>query len=440
MVASFKSLSQSARGAWLQMWSTHTWTLLRRLQESRQHRPLHLYMNGDSTFRQQKNFLCSILQPGYMRGHWALDNSALHEEREASCYNASLALRVTFVDNPCCDARRLAYLAEHSAPPGGSGGGGGAAAASGGGGRGGGGGAGVGMPPAWRSDPRQRQQGGQRRLYARRSGGAAAADPGGRLQWRRALRKGSGPINSSDSLGSSSGGGREAMDSSGDGGGELDLVLYLNCGLHLLHLGSARRFECLPQQYKYIDTVTNFSDAAGQVFMTTNYICEGNFIGEYGRAAAALAADPEPTVAACMTMSNSSAVAGAFAGDAEALAYACRHGLFTGAATRRLWHRMTLAVAELMRRGGGEGGREGREPSGRRRRQQSGDGDGDGGGHGDGEGGERRRRRSIAVVDAFSLTAEQCWASEAGDGRHYPLLVPLVVTELIGAVRQALGG
>lgn len=41
------------------------------------------------------------------------DNTFLHEQRESSCYHPGLRLRVTFIDNSCCDTRRLAYLATH---------------------------------------------------------------------------------------------------------------------------------------------------------------------------------------------------------------------------------------------------------------------------------------------------------------------------------------
>ncbi|KAG2481913.1 hypothetical protein HYH03_019128 [Edaphochlamys debaryana] len=74
-------------------------------------------MNGDSTFRQQKNFLCNFLKPGFMRGGWALDNTHLFRERESTCYNETLGIRVTFVDNSCCDVSRLAYVAQNATGP-----------------------------------------------------------------------------------------------------------------------------------------------------------------------------------------------------------------------------------------------------------------------------------------------------------------------------------
>lgn len=52
-------------GTWLRVWRTQIWTALKSLQLDRDFSPLHIYMNGDSSFRQQKNFLCSILQPGF---------------------------------------------------------------------------------------------------------------------------------------------------------------------------------------------------------------------------------------------------------------------------------------------------------------------------------------------------------------------------------------
>mgnify|MGYP001807512938 CR=1 FL=1 len=42
------------------------------LQETRGMAPLHIYMQGDSAFRQQKNFLCNLLQPGFTGDVWAL--------------------------------------------------------------------------------------------------------------------------------------------------------------------------------------------------------------------------------------------------------------------------------------------------------------------------------------------------------------------------------
>ncbi len=65
-------------GTWLRVWRTQIWTQLRQLQLDREFAPLHIYMNGDSSFRQQKNFLCSILQPGFeQRGGpcWAVGES-----------------------------------------------------------------------------------------------------------------------------------------------------------------------------------------------------------------------------------------------------------------------------------------------------------------------------------------------------------------------------
>ncbi len=50
---------------WLRVWRSQIYTQLQSLQSERAFQPLHIYMNGDSSFRQQKNFLCSLLQPGF---------------------------------------------------------------------------------------------------------------------------------------------------------------------------------------------------------------------------------------------------------------------------------------------------------------------------------------------------------------------------------------
>ncbi len=44
----------------------------------------------------------------------------------------------------------------------------------------------------------------------------------------------------------------------------------------------------------------------------------------------------------------------------------------------------------------------------------------------------------MALVDAYALTEGQCWASPPRDGRHFHLLVPAIVMDLLRAVREHL--
>lgn len=39
------------------------------------------------------------------------------KEKESSCYNPDLHIRVTYIENSCCSIRRLGYLANTTSPP-----------------------------------------------------------------------------------------------------------------------------------------------------------------------------------------------------------------------------------------------------------------------------------------------------------------------------------
>ncbi|PNH03882.1 hypothetical protein TSOC_010018 [Tetrabaena socialis] len=323
--------------------------MLEELQLERSGRPLHIYMNGDSTIRQQKNFLCSLLQPGFMHGYWPLDNTALTDQKESTCYNEALRVRITFIDNSCCDPERLAYLARNDTS----------------------------SLPAWRpAAPCSTQQGPGTQATA-----PAAASTAAPLATGEGLACGHG-----------AGPGPQLGAGLGDAANDTTLVVYLNCGLHLLQMGSARLFECLPQQYHYEAAISNMSRAAGelypgslQVFMTTNKICESQFRALYGDTIRRLTSQPEQALAECVRLSNTDLIAGPLKGNLEALRAACRDGLFVGASTRLLRKRMLAALAV--------------------ERQQG--------------------RNDPEVVDGYAITASQCWASQLHDGRHFPFLVPL---------------
>ncbi|KAG2426208.1 hypothetical protein HXX76_013189 [Chlamydomonas incerta] len=434
------------------------------LQDARGLAPLHIYMQGDSAFRQQKNFLCNLLQPGFTGGVWALDQYARIMEPISGCYSPELGVRVTHVDNSCCNTARLAHLARTDADPYGSP-----------------------NPPAWR--------------------------PAG--------------VGSSSSSGNGSSSSTQQVPEHRD----TTLVVFMNCGLHLMHLGEARPFECLPEQYGYMRVLRDFSDTAArlyprspQVFMTSNDICQSSFRGTYHDALANMTRDPESLVRQCVALSNNVTVAGRkLAGNIAAITAACRNGLFIGESARLLRERMLMAVALLRRRhhgrafvsssaaaaaatagGGGRrlahngGGIDGVAPGeagvGSDTAADGADEDDSGAGgahahgpqlrqllaaqHGaaaaaaaagktaattaaaaaydsvrhpqqqhemeveallaEGAGGSPVPPTTVDVVDGYAITAGQCWASQINDGRHYPYLVPMQVLELISVLHRRL--
>ncbi|KAG2429988.1 hypothetical protein HYH02_013938 [Chlamydomonas schloesseri] len=377
------------------------------LQDSRGGAPLHIYMQGDSALRQQKNFLCHLLQPGFSGDLWALDVALRHAEPISGCYSPELGVRVTHVDNSCCNTDTLAHLARTDNDPYGSP-----------------------EPPAWR--------------------------PGG--------------VGTSSSSSSGNGSSTQSHQSLPATHRDTTLVLYLNCGLHLMHLGVARPFECLPEQYGYMRLLRDFSDAAARLYPLSPQL----------------------------------------AGNIPAITAACRNGLFIGESSRLLRERMLMAVAMLRRRhhgrayitgsaaaaaaasahhrpaGGGAsahglgaaaadlvmtaaraptGAPSAAAASGRRLMDSSAAAAATAttsvaaAGHAspyetvqnsqavaEGGGAEAAAREwalaegasasaasaavpptTVDVVDGYAITAGQCWASQVSDGRHYPYLVPMQV-------------
>ncbi|KAG2429987.1 hypothetical protein HYH02_013938 [Chlamydomonas schloesseri] len=425
------------------------------LQDSRGGAPLHIYMQGDSALRQQKNFLCHLLQPGFSGDLWALDVALRHAEPISGCYSPELGVRVTHVDNSCCNTDTLAHLARTDNDPYGSP-----------------------EPPAWR--------------------------PGG--------------VGTSSSSSSGNGSSTQSHQSLPATHRDTTLVLYLNCGLHLMHLGVARPFECLPEQYGYMRLLRDFSDAAArlyplspQVFMTSNDICQSAFRGIYKQVLQNMTRDPEALIQQCVLVNNNVKHAGAqLAGNIPAITAACRNGLFIGESSRLLRERMLMAVAMLRRRhhgrayitgsaaaaaaasahhrpaGGGAsahglgaaaadlvmtaaraptGAPSAAAASGRRLMDSSAAAAATAttsvaaAGHAspyetvqnsqavaEGGGAEAAAREwalaegasasaasaavpptTVDVVDGYAITAGQCWASQVSDGRHYPYLVPMQV-------------
>ncbi|GFR40276.1 hypothetical protein Agub_g456 [Astrephomene gubernaculifera] len=387
LIAEFDAVSPSQKQAWVHIWSTYARTMLCALQDARGNGQLHIYMNGDSSFRQQKNFLCNILQPGFMRGKWALDVNALHDEHESSCYNSELNIRVTFIDNSCCDTGRLAYLLHRDTDP-----------------------TGKENPPAWK--PRTVGQSSPAQpvvlTAATPAATSEAATVGSGLLREAAIMAGEDWVIARGQATSNAGTQAlpvKSVAADVDADTETQLVLYLNCGLHLMHLGRARPFECLQQQYGYVETIQEFSRAAArlypgspQIFMTSNHVCESNFRGPYADALKEAAADPEGFLRQCVEIVNMTA--GPLLGNIPALSYACREGLFVGHGTASLRRRMLLALRE--------------------------------------EKELRARGDHVGVVDAYALTEGQCWASQSSDGRHYPYVVPMVVMELIATMHRQL--
>ncbi|GFR40471.1 hypothetical protein Agub_g1034 [Astrephomene gubernaculifera] len=349
LISEFDAVSSSQRQAWLDIWNTHAWNMLRALQDARGNGQLHIYMNGDSTFRQQKNFLCNVLQPGFTGGKWPLDYKVLNNQHESSCYNSELKIRVTYVNNSCCDTERLAYLLHRDTDP-----------------------AGKENPPAWK--PRTMGQSGMLRDPAMAETNAGTQD----LE-------------------------AEAADVEADT--EMRLVVYLGCGLHLMHLGRARPFECLQQQYGYVETIQEFAQAAArlypgslQMFMTTNNVCESNFGSPYSDVLKEAAADPQGFLRQCVEIANMTT--GPLQGNIPALTQACREGILMSHGAASLRRRMLLALKQ-------ENERRGREDH-------------------------------VGLVDAYALTEGQCWASQWSDGRHYAFVVPMVVMEMIATMHRQL--
>ncbi len=135
--------------------------------------------------------------------------------------------------------------------------------------------------------------------------------------------------------------------------------------------------------------------------MTSNYVCEDNFKNAYADALLSIRNDTEGAVAQCLNATRSPEKAGPYADDAPARERACRDGLFLSENSKLLRDRMLNALQEEQL---------------------------------------RSAVSSMGLVDAFALTEGQCWASQSHDGRHYPMLVPTMVTELLTVVRRRLLG
>lgn len=137
------------------------------------------------------------------------------------------------------------------------------------------------------------------------------------------------------------------------------------------------------------------------MWMTSNYVCEGNFKNAYADALLRIRNDTGGAVSECLHATATPEKAGPYAGDAEARERACRDGLFLSKNSKLLRDRMVSALqAEEL----------------------------------------RSAVSWMGLVDAFALTEGQCWASQSHDGRHYPMLVPTMVTELLTVVRRQLLG
>ncbi|KAG2428950.1 hypothetical protein HXX76_011194 [Chlamydomonas incerta] len=211
-----------------------------------------------------------------------------------------------------------------------------------------------------------------------------------------------------------------------DGGAKRALVepqvVYHNCGLHLMHLGAFRTFECLPRPYE--EVLAGFQAAVQEVYpstlqvvMTTHSICESLFTGGYREAVDQAHWNPQALTDACVKdlsqriwrSKDASAVATRSApeGVTRVLGGLCRSGLMIDATAARQRAAVLAAVDTARRRGAGSGA-----------------------------GPEAR----VDVVDAYALTWQQCWASDKMDGRHYPYLVPLEAQQFLAVVSKWLGG
>lgn len=137
---------------------------------------------------------------------------------------------------------------------------------------------------------------------------------------------------------------------------------------------------------------------APHIWMTSTYVCDMNFEGEYAQAMQRIRGNLEAAVAECVSATATPDISGPYAGDTAARERACRDGFFIWEKSRLLRERMVAALQN-----------------------------------------ERLHNvASMGMVDGFSLTQGQCWASQLHDGRHFPLLVPAIVMELVGAMRRRL--
>lgn len=137
---------------------------------------------------------------------------------------------------------------------------------------------------------------------------------------------------------------------------------------------------------------------APHIWMTSTYVCDQNFVGDYGEAVRKIRTDPDAAVAACVQATGTPDKSGRYANDTAARERACRDGFFTSKNSKLLRDRMVSALQD-----------------------------------------ERVHSvASLGLVDAFALTEGQCWASQMHDGRHYQMLVPAVVMDLVGALRRRL--
>ncbi len=111
-------------------------------------------MRDTGSWRRQDCWRTGRAAPVHQRGLHPLfdaDNTLLSDIKESSCYSEELALRVTFIDNSCCDVDRLAYLSQHASAPGDA----------------------RPDPPAWRPDPGASEAALRGRAHARAGAGRA---------------------------------------------------------------------------------------------------------------------------------------------------------------------------------------------------------------------------------------------------------------------------
>ncbi|KAG2432039.1 hypothetical protein HYH02_013109 [Chlamydomonas schloesseri] len=206
-------------------------------------------------------------------------------------------------------------------------------------------------------------------------------------------------------------------------------VVYHNCGLHLMHLGAFRPFECLPRPYAEVlggfqQAVAEVYPHALQVLMTTHSICESLFTGGYREAVDQAHWKPQVLTDACVKDlsqrlwrskgSNADATRAAPEGVTRALGGLCRSGMMIDDTAARQRAAVLAAVEAARRRPSAAGG----------------------GGGGASDGGRGTSPSRIDVVDAYALTWQQCWASDKMDGRHYPFLVPLEAQQFLGVVSR----
>lgn len=170
-------------------------------------------------------------------------------------------------------------------------------------------------------------------------------------------------------------------------------MLYFNGGMHLLHMMPYRVWYAYPQWLNYEATLNSFlqhpivRDVPKLAFMTSHWICEEKYVGDYAQVINAIQHDPDEAVQSCTEYITAQYELHAYATaaasmhtltsspDAAVVKQQCKDSFLVSDGIKKVNDRAVSAI-----------------------KQQS---------------------KQVGVVDCFAITKDQCEYTTFGDGRHY---------------------